>query len=260
MTSAVDKLKEVEQYWSQYTNEIQTQFTDKQLGTPEYFQEIKVHHDKAYALCNDLLDLPNLKSKDVLEIGCGIGLDALEYVKNGANVTAIDISPVCIDLAMRYFAYHHLPGRVEIANAEELPYSDNQFDVVVARQILMFTPDTERAVHEIYRVLKPGGKVLVLLHNRHSWYALFAKLTGTNMIAETKDPPVNKLHSQKEARKLFERFLELRIFFDRFPYKTNRRTGALSNLYNYVFVPLSTLLPKAIIRPFGWYMIISAFK
>lgn len=256
----MDKLKKVEQYWSEYTNEIQSQFTDKEIGTPEYFQEIKVHHDKAYALCNELLDLPNLKSKDVLEVGCGIGLDALEYVKNGANVTAIDLSPVCVQLAKKYFADNNILGTVEIANAEELPYPDNQFDVAVARQILMFTPNTERAVDEIYRVLKPGGKILALLHNRRSWYALFAKLTGTNMIAEAKDPPVNKLHSQKEARKLFKRFSDIRIFFDRFPYKTNRRTGGLFNLYNYVFVPLSTLVPKAAIRPFGWYMITTAVK
>ncbi|MFX0202472.1 MAG: class I SAM-dependent methyltransferase [Candidatus Hodarchaeota archaeon] len=256
----MDQLKQVEKYWSEYTTHIQSQFTDKEFGSSEYFIEIKIHHDKAYALSNQILNLPALNSKSVLEIGCGIGLDALEYAKNGAHVTAIDLSPICLEMANKYFAYNNLSATIEIGNAQRLRYADNSFDVVVARQILMFTPDTQRAVDEIFRVLKPGGQVLALLHNRYSWYVLFAKLTRTNLITEAKDPPVNKLHSRNEANKLFEKFSSVSLFFDRFPYKTNRRNGLFANLYNYVFVPFSDIIPKTMMRPFGWYIIVKAVK
>ncbi|MHA2320005.1 MAG: class I SAM-dependent methyltransferase, partial [Candidatus Hodarchaeales archaeon] len=243
-----------------YTTYIQSQFTDRKLGSREYFQEIKIHHDKAYALCNQILNLPSLNGKSVLEIGCGIGLDALAYAKHGAHVTAIDLSHVCIDLANRYFADNKMRGVIEIGNAERLTYDSNSFDVVVARQVLMFTPNTQKAVDEMYRVLKPGGTAVVLLHNKYSWYALLGKITGTNLIAETKDPPVNNLHSTKEVKKIFQKFSQMNIFFDRFPYKTNRRTGTFIKLYNYIIVPFSKILPKAIMQTFGWYIIIKAIK
>lgn len=256
----MDKIKAVQEYWDEYTTSIQSQFTDKVLGSREYFKEIKSHHDKAYALSNQILNLPGLKGKSVLEIGCGIGLDALEYAKHGAQVTAIDLSPVCINLAKRYFSYNNLNGNIEIGNAEQMRYEDSLFDVVVARQVLMFTPDTQKTVDEMFRVLKPGGKAIALLHNKYSWYALLGKITGTNLVAETKDPPVNKLHSIWEVKEMFNKFSSKDIYLDRFPSKTNRRTGIFAQLYNYLFIPFSEIIPRAIMRPFGWYITIKAIK
>jgi ubiquinone/menaquinone biosynthesis C-methylase UbiE len=256
----MNKIKQVQKYWDEYTTEIQTQFTCKDLGSKEYFQEIKVHHDKAYALSNQVLNLPNLAGKSVLEVGCGIGLDALEYAKHRARVAAVDLSPICINLAKRYFSYNNLNGILKIGNAEQLPYADNKFDVVVARQILMFTPDPQKAVDEMLRVLKPGGEAIALLHNRHSWYALLGKVTGTNLVAQAKDPPVNVLHSIKEAHQMFQKFSVVKIILDKFPSKTKRRTGVLARLYNLVFIPVTKIIPRGIIRPFGWYIIIKARK
>jgi 2-polyprenyl-3-methyl-5-hydroxy-6-metoxy-1,4-benzoquinol methylase len=253
-------LEQVQQYWNEYTISIQSQFTDKEFGSREYFREIKIHHDNAYALSNKLLNLPRLSGKSVLEIGCGIGLDALEYAKNGAHVTAIDLSPICIEMANKYFAYNNLNAKIEIGNAEQLRFANSSFDVVVARQILMFTPDTQKTVDEIFRVLRPDGEVLALLHNRRSWYALLAKITRTNLITEAKDPPVNQLHSMKEVKEIFRKFSKIHIFFDRFPYNTSRRTGVLSTIYNYIFVPSSHIIPKPILKRFGWYIIIKAIK
>jgi ubiquinone/menaquinone biosynthesis C-methylase UbiE len=256
----MNKIKQVQEYWDEYTTEIQTQFTGKELGSREYFQEIKIHHDKAYALSNRILDLPNLTGKSVLEVGCGIGLDALEYAKRGARVAAIDLSPICMNLAKTYFSYNNLNGVLKIGNAEQLPYKDNEFDVVVARQILMFTPDPQKAVDEMLRVLKPGGEAIALLHNRHSWYAVLGKVTGTNLVAEAEDPPVNRLHSIKEAHQMFQKFSVVKIILDKFPSKTKRRTGVLARLYNLVFIPVTKIIPRGIIRPFGWYIIIKAIK
>ena len=160
----------------------------------------------------------------------------------------------------KYFVYHNLQATVEIGNVEQLHYSDDSFDVVVARQILMFTPDTQKAVNEIFRILKPCGKVIALLHNKNSWYALLGNVTGTNLIAEAKEPPINKLYSIKEAKKMFENFSSISIFLDKFPSKTNRRNGIFAQLYNNLFIPLTEIIPRALIRPFGWYIIIKAIK
>jgi 2-polyprenyl-3-methyl-5-hydroxy-6-metoxy-1,4-benzoquinol methylase len=253
-------LKEVQQYWDEYTTSVQAQFTNERYGSKEYFREIRKHHDKAYDLSNQIIDLPSLNGKSVLEIGCGIGLDALLYAQQGARVTAIDISLTCIEMAQKYFSYHDLQATFEIQNAEVLGYADNSFDVVVARQVLMYTPHPERAVEEMLRVVRPGGKTVSLLHNRHSWYALLGKVSGTNLVAEVRDPPVDKLHSIAEARNMFKGFSAVDIFLDRYPFKTTRRSGVLTKLYNIGFVPVVNMVPRRILRPFGYYIIIKATK
>ena len=254
------KIEDVQKYWDTYTKDIQSQFTDKEFGSKEYFQEIKKYHDKAYELSNKILNLPALKNKSVLEVGCGIGLDALEYAKNGAKVTAIDISHVCIDLARKYFTYNNLYAHIEIGNVEKLHYDDSSFDVVVARQILMFTPDTQRAVNEIMRVLKPHGKFIALLHNKYSWYTILGKISRTNLIAEIKDPPINKFYSIQEVKDLFKEFSKIEIIMDKFPYETIRRSGVFAMLYNNYFVPFVKIIPRKLIKSFGYYIIIKAFK
>ncbi len=258
--SYTDQLRQVREYWDEYTANIQIQFTDKRLGTREYFDDIKIHHDRAYDLANQLIDLPSLKGKSVVELGCGIGLDALEYARHGAKVTGVDLSPVCIKLARKYFSYHNLEGTLELANAEALPFQNDAFDVAVARQILMFTPNAQAAVSEIYRVVKPGGKVVALLHNRYSWYAMLGRLTGTNFVAQAKDPPINSTHSIGQGRELFKEFSSVEVHLDKFPSQTSRRTGSLAKLYNGIFVPISRHIPSGIMRRAGWYIIITAIK
>jgi ubiquinone/menaquinone biosynthesis C-methylase UbiE len=253
-------IEALQEYWDRYTRDIQSQFTDKEFGSKEYFQEIKKYHDNSYELSNKILNLPALKGKSVLEIGCGIGLDALEYAKSGAKVTAIDISPVCIGLAKKYFAYNNLHAQIEIGNVEELYYSDNSFDVVIARQILMFIPNTQKAIEEILRVLKSGGEIVALLHNKYSWYVFLGKISGTKLVAETKDPPINKFFSIREVKYLFEGFSNIEIVMDKFPTKTNRRSGIFAMLYNNFFVNLTKAIPKKLMKPFGYYIIVKAIK
>src|SRR6266498_6115423 len=69
------------------------------------------------------------QGKDVLEIGCGIGTDGFEFARNGASYTGVDLTPHSIELAKERFGLFGVPGRFEVANAEErLPFSDATFD------------------------------------------------------------------------------------------------------------------------------------
>jgi ubiquinone/menaquinone biosynthesis C-methylase UbiE len=253
-----EAIKRVQQYWDAYATGLEVQ--GKPWGSKEFFSEIKSEHDEAYAYANQLLNLANLKGRSLLELGCGIGLDTLEFARHGAEVTAIDLSPMCIALAKRLLAYHTLEATLELGNAEDLSYPPDSFDLVIARGILMYTPDDSRVADEIFRVLKPGGEANILLHNRFSWYAFLAKISGTNLFHEAGDPPVNKLYSVSEARQIFAKFSSCRIFFDRFPETTTKRTGVFAQLYNRAFVPVTQIFPNAMINYMGFYIIIKAFK
>lgn len=107
--------------------------------------------------------------KDVLEIGCSIATDGLEFAKNGANYTGVDLTPASIEIARERFRLFGVPGRFEVANAEEgIPFPDESFDHVYSFGVIHHSPRPERIVTEIHRVLRRGGTFTVMLYNRSS--------------------------------------------------------------------------------------------
>jgi ubiquinone/menaquinone biosynthesis C-methylase UbiE len=257
VATRVPLLEEVQAYWDWYISSIQV--AGEEFGSKDFFDSIKVDHAQAYSCANELLNLPRLKGKSLLELGCGIGLDTVEFARHGAEVTAVDVSALALDLARKNLEHNGLQARVEYGNAEELGFKADTFDFVVARGILMFTPDDLRIVNEIFRVLRPGGEAQILLHKRFSWYTLLAKLSRTNLVHEKQDPPVNRLYSVGEAHRLFKKFSKHQIFFGRFP-SPSKRKGIFAQAYNRLLIPLTRLLPTAMIRPIGYYMIVKAIK
>jgi ubiquinone/menaquinone biosynthesis C-methylase UbiE len=200
------------------------------------------------------------KGKSVLEIGCGIGIDAAEFARHGAQVTTLDLSPNNIELAKKYFSYNNLSGNLLVGNAEAMDFEDDTFDVVVAIGVFIYTPDTQKAINEVLRVVKPGGEVICMFWNRISWYPVLVHLSGGHFDHEEKDAPLIKLYSAKEIRKMFEKFSKVEIETDRFPTKTIKRSGLLAGLYNYGFVPFCQVIPKAMMKPFGFHIIAKAIK
>jgi ubiquinone/menaquinone biosynthesis C-methylase UbiE len=254
-------LRDVQAYWDQYPCGIQV--SQREVGTREFFEEIKTKFHEtygAYAHSDELLDFRGYRGESVLEIGCGIGFDALEFARNGADVTGLDLSPRNVELAKKYFAFNGLEANIEVGNAEALRFGDDRFDLVVAIGVLYYTPNTQKAVDEIRRVLKPGGKAICMFFNRYSWYTLLARISRTNLDHEHKDPPVLKLYSARKARALFAKFSSVAVVMDRFPTATIKRSGVLAQLYNRGVVPLSRLIPKALMRPFGFHIIVQATK
>jgi ubiquinone/menaquinone biosynthesis C-methylase UbiE len=111
----------------------------------------------------------SFRGKDVLEIGCSIATDGLEFARNGANYVGIDLTPNSIELAKERFGLFGVSGKFEVANAEErLPFPDAAFDHVYSFGVIHHSPVPERIVREIYRVLRPGGTLTVMLYNRSS--------------------------------------------------------------------------------------------
>jgi ubiquinone/menaquinone biosynthesis C-methylase UbiE len=254
-------LKDVQQYWDEYPCGIQV--SDKEFGSREFFEEIKKKFDRtyaAYAHSEKLLRFRDRKGKSVLEIGCGIGIDAAEFARHGAQVTALDLSPKNIELAKKYFAYNNLKGTLLVGNAEEMCFDDNTFDAVVAIGVFIYTPNTRKAIDEVLRVVKPGGEVICMFWNRISWYPLLVRLSGKNFDHEEQDAPLIQLYSVSEIKRMFEKFARVEIEMDRFPTKTIKRSGILARVYNYSLVPLCQVVPRAIVKPFGFHIIVKAVK
>ncbi len=117
----------------------------------------KFHLSKMRA---DLLSAAHGKT---LEIGAGTGLNFPHYPTD-VQVTAIDNDESMLSASSPKNQGGHV--NVEVADAENLPYADNEFDTVVATLVFCSVPNPDRALSEVYRVLKPGGSFLLLEHVR----------------------------------------------------------------------------------------------
>ncbi len=137
--------------------------------SPAYFKEIELFR---YALERHIPEMARFTAHAgqlVLEVGCGIGTDAVMFARAGAQVKAIDASPKSLSLAQRHFEVSGLSADLRIADAEQLPFADNTFDFAYSHGVLHHTPSPALAIREILRVLKPGGSTLVMVYNRHSY-------------------------------------------------------------------------------------------
>jgi 2-polyprenyl-3-methyl-5-hydroxy-6-metoxy-1,4-benzoquinol methylase len=106
--------------------------------------------------------------KSVLEIGCGAGIDSLEFARYGAKVTAVDFTENAVQLTRELAQESGLPVEVARVDAKRLKFAANCFDCVYSYGVLHHIPDVAQALTEIRRVLKPGGKVMAMVYHKDS--------------------------------------------------------------------------------------------
>ena len=146
-----------------------TKFSDAEIGTREFFERVEAHRYEKEWHIPAAAEFANARGLKVLEIGCGLGTDGAQFAKAGADYTGVDLTDAAIELARKRFELFGLKGDFQVADAENLGFPDESFDVVYSHGVLHHTPDIEAAVQEIYRVLKPGGRAIVMLYHRGSY-------------------------------------------------------------------------------------------
>lgn len=119
-------------------------------------------------------DFPSAAGMRVLEIGVGMGADFVRWLRAGAVATGVDLTERAVAITSRRVADEDLVGVVQVADAEALPFADGEFDLVYSWGVLHHTPDTRGALREASRVLRPGGRLKVMLYHRCSWVAMAA--------------------------------------------------------------------------------------
>jgi len=151
-------------------------------GTRQYFEELdrRVFDPRVLRLTavpggrpfSYYVDFGSVRGKDVLEVGCGSGFASQLFAEAGANVTAVDLTEWAVETTRARFAAFGLAGDVRQADAELLPFEDGSFDVVFSWGVIHHTTDMDRALRELVRVLRPGGKLVLMLYNRRSLFFL----------------------------------------------------------------------------------------
>jgi len=165
---ADEQLKErVRTFWQAHP--CGTKFSDAEIGTRAFFERIEAHRYEKEWHIPAAANFANTRGLKVLEIGCGLGTDGAQFAKAGADYTGVDLTNAAIELARKRFELFGLTGKFQVADAENLDFPDESFDVVYSHGVLHHTPDIDAAVQEIRRVLKPGGRAIVMLYHRGSY-------------------------------------------------------------------------------------------
>jgi len=240
-----------------------TYFVKGEEGSWEFFRNvdrkflkwIPFAQDGGYPFLTRYVDMHGLRGKKVLDIACGTGVLTEQFVRMGADVTGLDLTPKAVELTKKRLALYGLPGNVVEGDAQKLPFPDNTFDFVCAWGCLMHMPETEKAIAEIHRVLKPGGKTLAMMYHKNSVHLRLAiqlmkgilrlqylKYDNQTLINRHTDGfytggnELAKFYSRKEFRHLFSAFREVDL-------RIEDNMGMPSQL-PHPWIPLGKLLPK----------------
>jgi ubiquinone/menaquinone biosynthesis C-methylase UbiE len=257
---------EVHDYWNTHTLGFQY-VTDRSIqpGTPEFFAHIRPWMNPyKFPWIMDRIDneAKILKGKHLLEIGCGMGYDSLEFLKRGVRVTATDLTPNAVTITLEHFECEGVKAEeVRTANALDLPFEDNTFDAVWSNGVLHATGDTCRAIAEARRVLKPGGRAIIShFYRKPSWMYLLHKLGRENIEYKEEDPPVNEFYTEEEIIEFFKGYRVEKAVQEHYRLLPARRSGLKADLYHYVLKPVYNLLPESIAKKYAYKLSVTAVK
>jgi len=259
-------VESVRAYWDSHP--LGTQYvTDPTIepGTPEYYAHIRPWMNPyKFPWIMDRIEREagQLHGKHLLEIGCGMGYDSLEFLKRGVRVTAIDLTPAAVRFAERHFEVEGVHAEeLKVDNALDLSFADESFDAVWSNGVLHATGDTKRAIAEVRRVLKPGGRAIIShFYRKPSWMDLIHRLGRENIEFKEQDPPVNEFYREAEIEAMFEGFDIVETAREHYRLLPVCRSGFKAMLYTRVLKPVYNLIPRSIVKPLAYKYSVTAVK
>lgn len=170
---SIDKVAE---FWNQRPCNIK--HSSKLIGTKDYFDEVEQKKYFVEPHVPEFADFNNWKGKRVLEIGCGIGTESINFVKAGAILSAIELSKESLDLTKERFKVFGLNANLYQGNAENLetilPEKDrNSFDLVWSFGVIHHTPNPKNIIEGIKKFIKKDGELRIMLYSKISYKLFF---------------------------------------------------------------------------------------
>jgi 2-polyprenyl-3-methyl-5-hydroxy-6-metoxy-1,4-benzoquinol methylase len=257
-------------------------------GTPEFYESIDrrfMESSRSFGHPNypveppfaRIIDYAALRGKRVLEIGCGAGAMAASFAKQGALITAIDLTETAVNFTRKRFEIMGLQGEVRQLDAEKIDYPDGYFDHVWSWGVIHVSSNMDAIVKHIHRVLKPGGKAQIMVYYRHAvrnWVLAgweqgilrgrFLTTSYDELLRQVTDGYISRHLTMDDARKSFSMFSSIPRM-------------ELTDIDNLSFIPGNTQVEKYLVgkviprslkrswddwirRNYGWFLYFEAIK
>ncbi len=213
--------KVIQEYWTKNVpglDQVCRKYSPEQEEFYIETDKFRYHYD---SYIPGLIDSFAQKGKTILEIGCGMGTDSRYISRKGANIVSLDLSFNNVSFALKGSRLLNLKGKGTCADAEKLPFKDNSFDIVYSFGVLHHTPDTQKAIDEACRVLRPGGRCVIMLYHKgyayymlllmHGYKRLLNICSNEKLMSKYDSTPLSRLYSKTELKYLFRKFNDLSI-------------------------------------------------
>jgi ubiquinone/menaquinone biosynthesis C-methylase UbiE len=273
-SSTNKSVADVQQYWDARPCNIR--HSPKPVGSKEYFDEVEARKYLVEPHIPAFAEFDRWGGKRVLEVGCGIGTDSINFARAGAQLTAVELSSESLRIAEQRADVMGVADRIRFvqANAEELSSAldDEPYDLVYSFGVIHHTPRPGRALAEMRALTAPGGALKLMVYHRRSWKVFWIVAAQGNgrfwktdeLIAERSEAqtgcPVTFAYTRSEARELVERsgFSVQDLHVDHvFPYRVRDYVE-----YRYVKEPYFRWMPEPLFRAFerrfGWHLLVTA--
>jgi len=267
-------IQKVSEYWNSRPCNIR--HSTKPIGTKEYSDEVEARKYFVEPHIPGFAEFERWKGKKVLEIGCGIGTDTINFVRHGAQVTAVDLTEKSLAVARQRVAVSGMEDAVQFFQADAEQLSDyvpvQKYDLIYSFGVIHHTPHPDRVIEQLRKYVTPSSTVKIMVYNRWSWkvlWILFVYGKGQfwklgRLIADYSEAqtgcPVTYSYSRAQGRRLLEdhgfRVIETKVDHI-FSYSIPEYVK-----YQYKQVWYFRWMPKPVFRllerTFGWHLCLTA--
>lgn len=262
MTSSATKpvsIDTVKAYWDSRPCNIR--HSRLPVGTREYFDEVEARKYLVEPHIAGFAQFERWRDRRVLEVGCGIGTDTINFARAGAAVTAVDLSSESLAIARRRAEVFGVQDRVRFvcADAERLSSAvpSERYDLVYSFGVVHHTPNPAAAVEEIRKLMSPESEFRMMVYAKHSWKRIMID-AGFDQPEAQSGCPVAYTYTREEIIRLLSGFEVRSIHQDHiFPFVVEKYVN-----YEYELAPWFASMPRemfrALERTLGWHTLVVA--
>lgn len=253
-----DNIEYIKKYWDDQP--CNSKHSNKPIGSLEYFEEQKEKRFFVEPHIANWAQFYSYQGKKVLELGCGIGADAVEFVKAGAEYIGTEISEESLNLTKKRFDVYNLEGEFFLSDGIDLSFINKPVDLVYSYGVLHHFPDIQPVINNIHEVLTTAGEFKFMVYNTNSWKFAMIR-AGLDQYEAQAACPYAKTYTQEEIYDLLagkfriERIRQSHCFM----YNIEKYKQGIYELEPW-FAAMSPRMREAMREYLGWHWLVKASK
>ena len=253
MTVTID---DVRTYWDDRPCNVR--HSKKEKGTREYFDEVEAKRYTAEPHIPDFAGFSDTNGKKVMEVGCGMATEGINFARSGATYTGTDLSIESLDLAKKRFEVYNNEGNFYLGNSEELSsfVPVETYDLIYSFGVIHHSPHPEKIISEIKKYMNKDSTLKIMLYATNSWKNYMIE-AGHDQPEAQYGCPIANTYTNDEVRELLDGFDVSIEQYHIFPYQIEPYKRG-----EFVKQPWFEAMPDEIFevlkKNLGWHLLITA--